>query len=143
MKYEFIKVDEDTTELKYKDKVVSIKRDIDLQVKVQGATARGRMLMSKELTKEGMTRKDLTIEKHEGNKTYYDNSNANDLEEYYQMLAVQEVFDELVKKYANMSLTDLMQDVGLDIINDNKENQDFIIALTSAFMGNKSTPSQK
>lgn len=143
MKYEFITIDEDTTELKYKDKVISIKKDVDLQVKVQGATARARMRMNNDLTKEGMTRKDLTIEKHEGNKTYYDNTNALDLEEYYQLLALQEVMDELVKKYSGMTLVELMQDVGLDIMVDSKENQDFMTNLTKAFMGNKTSPSQK
>ena len=143
MKYEFIKIDEDTTELKYKDKVISIKRDVDLQVKVQGATARARMIMNRELTKAGMTKKDLTIERHEGNKTYYDNSNALDLEEQYQLMALQEVFDELVSKYSGMTLTELMQDVGLDIMVDSKENQDFMTNLTKAFMGNKTSPSEK
>lgn len=143
MKYEFVKIDEDTTELRYKDKVFLIKRDLDLQVKIQGSIAKGRILMNKELTKMGITKKDLTIEKHEGNKTYYDNSNARDIEEQYQLLAVQEVFDDLVKKYTNMNLTELMQDIGLNIMVESKENNIFIEKLTMTFMGNKSTPSQE
>ena len=137
MKYEFIKIDEDTTQLKYKDKVFDIKKDVDLQVKIQSAIPKARMLMHRDLTKMGMTRKDLTIERHEGSKTYYDNTNAIEAEEMYTQLATQEVYDEIVKKYCDMTLSELMQDIGLDITKDTPENQQFGLDLTSALMGKK------
>lgn len=135
--YQFIKIDDDTTELKYKDKTFAIKKDVDLQVKIQSAIPKARILMNVELTKMGLTKKDLVIERHEGNKTYYDNSNIMDLEEQYQAIASQQVYDEIIQKYCGMSLTELMQDIGLDINQANKENEKFGIELTSALMGKK------
>lgn len=135
MKYEFIKIDDDTTELRYKDKVFAIKKDIDLQVKIQNAIPRAKILMSAELTKMGMTKKDLVIERHEGEKTYYDNSNVLDIEEQYQALASQQVYDEIIRKYCGMSLTELMADIGFDLEHGNVENEKFGMELTSALMG--------
>lgn len=135
MKYEFIKIDDDTTELRYKDKVFAIKKDIDLQVKIQNAIPRAKILMSAELTKMGMTKKDLVIERHEGDKTYYDNSNVLDIEEQYQALASQQVYDEIIRKYCGMSLTELMADIGFDLEHGNAENEKFGMELTSALMG--------
>ena len=135
MKYEFKKIDEDTTQLIYKDKVFDIKKDVDLQRRIQEAVPRARILMSRDLTKMGMTKKDLTVVRHEGNKTYYDNTNVLDAEEYYNSLATQEVYDEIINKYCGMSLVELMQDIGLDVSTDNKENQQFGLDLTSALSG--------
>ena len=135
MKYEFVKIDSDTTELRYKDKVYTIKQDIDLEKRIQESIPRARILMNAELSKMGMTKKDLVIEKHEGNKTYYDNSNIMDAEEQYQAIVMMQVYDEIITKYCNMTLAGLMQDIGLDTENDNKENQQFGIALTNALTG--------
>ena len=133
--YEFVKIDDDTTELRYKDKVFTIKKDIDLQAKIQSAIPKAKILMSAELVKMGMSKKDLTIERHEGDKTYYDNSYLLEIEEQYQAIASQQVFDEIMKKYCGMNLTELMQDIGLDIENGNTENEKFGMELTSALMG--------
>ena len=135
MKYEFVKIDDDTTELRYKDKVFSIKKDVDLQVKIQNAIPRAKILMSAELTRMGMTKKDLVIERKEGNKTIYDNSNIMEIEEQYQALASQQVFDEIIQKYCSMTLVELMTDIGLDIESSNLENEKFGMELTSALMG--------
>lgn len=131
MKYSFTKVDQDTTELSYKDKVFPIKRDIDLQKRIQEAIPRARVLMNVELAKMGLTKKDLVIERHEGNKTYYDNSNIMDAEEQYQAIATMEVFDEILVKYTNMTLNDLIQDIGLE----GDEVGVFGTDLTNAIMG--------
>lgn len=135
MKYEFIKIDNDTTELRYKDKVFSIKKDIDLEKRIQEAIPRARILMLAELKKMGMTKQDLVIERHEGNKTYYDNSNVVDAEEQFQAIATMQVFDEIVSKYTNMTLAELMADIGLDVNEANKENEQFGLDLTNAFTG--------
>lgn len=135
MKYEFIKIDSDTTELRYKDKVFSIKKDIDLEKRIQEAIPRARILMNAELSKMGMTKKDLVIERHEGNKTYYDNTNIMDAEEQFQAIATMQVFDEIVSKYTNMTLAELMADIGLDVNEANKENEQFGLDLTNAFTG--------
>lgn len=144
MKYEFIKIDDDVTELRYKDKVFKIKKDIDLQVKIQSAIPRARILMSAELSKMGITKKDLVIERHEGNKTYYDNSNVLDIEEQYQAIASQQVYDEIISKYCDMTLAELMQDIGLNVEEANIENEKFGLELTSALMGREiKSPSEQ
>ena len=132
MKYEFKKIDEDTTELIYKDKKFTIKKTIDLLKRMQECNVRARTKLMLELTKAGMTKKDLTIEKHEGNKTYYDNSNFLAVEESYMQEASQEVYDDLCKKYFNMSLAELMTDIGLDF-NNGKEMEKFGLDLTRSF----------
>lgn len=139
MKYDFVRIDEDTTELTYKDKKFTIKKDIDLEKRMQEAVPRARILMNAELSKMGMTKKDLVIERQEGNKTYYDNSNIMDAEEQYQAIATMQVFDEIVKKYCDMTLTELMQDIGLNVEEENKENEQFGIDLLSALTGKETT----
>ena len=114
MKYEFKKIDSDTTELRYKDKVFTIKKDIDLIKRMQECNVKARTKLMIELTKAGMSKKDLVIERKEGSKTYYDNSNFLDVEEAYIQEASQEVYDDICKKYFNMNLTELMTDIGLD-----------------------------
>lgn len=139
MKYSFNKIDQDTTELVYKDKTFSIKRDIDLQKRIQEAIPKARVLMNVELAKMGLTKKDLVIERHEGNKTYYDNSNIMDAEEQYQAIATMEVFDEILVKYTKMTLNDLIQDIGLD----GDEVGVFGTDLTNAIMGREVIPKEE
>ena len=109
MKYEFKRIDDDTTELRYKDKVFSLRRDVDLQKRIEEAIPRARLKMASDLAKQGMTKKDLVIERHEGNKTFYDNSNIMDAEETYNTLATMEVFDEIIMKYCISSVRLILQ----------------------------------
>lgn len=139
MKYKFTKIDQDTTELSYKDKKFLIKRDIDLQKRIQEAIPKARVLMNVELAKMGLTKKDLVIERHEGNKTYYDNSNIMDAEEQYQAIATMEVFDEILVKYTKMTLNDLIQDIDLN----QDEVGDFGTDLTNAIMGREVIEKEK
>lgn len=139
MKYKFTKIDQDTTELSYKDKRFPIKRDIDLQKRIQEAIPKARVLMNVELAKMGLTKKDLVIERHEGNKTYYDNSNIMDAEEQYQAIATMEVFDEILVKYTKMTLNDLIQDIDLN----QDEVGDFGTDLTNAIMGKEVIEKEK
>ena len=139
MQYKFTKVDQDTTELSYKDKVFPIKRDVDLQKRIQEAIPKARVLMNVELAKMGLTKKDLVIERHEGNKTYYDNSNIMDAEEQYQAIATMEVFDEILVKYTKMTLNDLIQDIDLN----QDEVGDFGTDLTNAIMGKEVIEKEK
>ena len=87
----------------------------------------------------GLTKKDLVIERHEGNKTYYDNSNIMDAEEQYQAIATMEVFDEILVKYTKMTLNDLIQDIDLN----QDEVGDFGTDLTNAIMGKEVIEKEK
>ena len=125
--------------MSYKDKVFPIKRDVDLQKRIQEAIPKARVLMNVELAKMGLTKKDLVIERHEGNKTYYDNSNIMDAEEQYQAIATMEVFDEILVKYTKMTLNDLIQDIDLN----QDEVGDFGTDLTNAIMGKEVIEKEK
>jgi hypothetical protein len=143
MKYKFTKIDDDTTLLEYKEKHFEIKRDIDLQVKIQSAISKARVLMSAELTKMGMTKKDLVIEKHENGKTYYDNTNYIDTEEQYKLVATLEVYDEIITKYCGMKFQELLEDIGINIADTTPEGEKFMLELTSALMGKNLSPRQE
>ena len=114
MKYEFKKIDKDTTELKYKDKTLTIRKDVELMKKLQSVNAKAKTKMMIELSKQGLTKNDLVIEKKKGNKTYYDNSNLLEIEEQYVNEASLEVIDGVCVDMFGMSLTDLILDIGLD-----------------------------
>lgn len=142
MKYEFKTIDADTTELKYRDKSFKIKKDVALMKDMQSAVFKAKKKMVFDLAKEGLTKKDLVIAKKEGNKTLEDNTNVVELENEYINEATMTMFDELCVKFFDMSLTELIQDIGLD----EDESEAFGMSLMSAFTGKKQddglTPSE-
>ena len=69
--------------------------------------------MIKELSSQGISLKDLVIEKKEGNKTLYDNTNKEELEQAYQNEATMEFFDKKCNELFGMNLTSLISDIGL------------------------------
>lgn len=138
-KYEFKKIDADTTELKYKDKTLTIKRNVELIKKLQTVNAKAKTKMFIELSKQGITKDDLTIKKVEGNKTYYDNSNVLAIEEQYVNEATLEVIDDVCLGMFDMSLTDLILDMELD----EKDTEQFGVEFVSILTGQKlETPSK-
>ena len=138
MKYKFERVDNDTTKLTYKDNEFEIKRDIDLTKKVQGLYAQARMRLMADLTKQGMTRKDLTIERKENGKTYMDNTNATEIENTYVQLAALDLYNDLSTKYTGKDFQALMEDIGLT----DKEAEVFGEEFTKALQGDVKTPSK-
>lgn len=139
MKYKFEKVDNDITKLSYKDKEFEIKRDVDLTKKIQGLYATARMKMMVDLTKQGMTRKDLTVERKENGKTYMDNTNATELENTYVQMASLDLYNDLSKKYTGMELQELIDDIG---ITEESDSETFGIEFTKALQGDTKTPSK-
>ena len=114
MKYQFIKVDEDTTKLKYKDKEFEIKRNVKLVSEIQGLVMKSRVKMIQDFAKQGISIKDLTIETKENGKTYYDNSNKVELEKIYQEQATLEYFNNKYQELFGMDMAGLIQDIGLE-----------------------------
>lgn len=137
MKYEFEKVDEDSTKLKYKDKEFVLTKDVRLIKEMQEINSKARKKMIYDLAKEGLTIKNLTIETKKDGKTYFDNTNANELEQTYIQEATLELFGEIAKRFTNMDLTELILDIGL---NDEKEVAKFAEEFAGAIVG-KTTPS--
>ena len=113
MKYEFIKVDEDTTKLKYKDKEFEFKRNVKLVSEMQSLVMKARIKMIQDFAKEGQSIKELVIEKKINGKTYYDNSNKDELEKIYQEQMTLEYFNDKCKEIFNMDLQTLIEDIGL------------------------------
>lgn len=139
MKYKFEKIDSDTTKLSYKEKEFEIKRDVDLTRKLQGLYMKARTKMMLDLAKEGITKKDLVIEKKENGKTYYDNSNLTDLEQSYLHMTSLDLYNEISKKYTGLELQELMEDIGID----ESEAEAFGMEFSKALQGGEKTPSEK
>lgn len=114
MKYQFIKVDEDTTKLKYKDKEFEIKRNVKLVSEIQALVMKARVKMIQDFAKQGISVKDLTIETKKDGKTYYDNSNKAELEKIYQEEITLEYFNNKYQELFGMDMVELLQDIGLD-----------------------------
>lgn len=136
-KYEFTKVSTDNYILKYKDKSFEFKTDISLANQMQGIYMNARVKMIKDLAKDGLSIKDLSIETKRDGKTYVDNSNRIELENAYNEEAMAKFFDDLCKSRFGMSLAELLIDIG--IVEDTKAVGDFSAELISALTG--TTPS--
>ena len=141
MKYQFTKKDEDTTILKYQDKEFEIKRDVELQTKVQSVHSKARTKMFIELTKQGIKKEDLIIKEIKNGKTYEDNSNLQEVEKGYVEIETLNLMDEISKKYTNMTFSELIIDIGLSE-NNYKEIENFTKDFTLAIRGNSKTPSK-
>lgn len=132
MKYEFIKNATDEYTLKYKDKEFNFKSDINLTSKLQEAPKLARIEMIKDLTKDGISIKDFTIEEKKDGKTYYDNSNKNELENTYIQNKQLEIIDNVCKEKFNKTMLELIMNIGLD----DKEAEKFASELGSYLSGN-------
>lgn len=114
MKYEFIKNATDDYTLKYQDKEFNFKSDIQLTSKLQQAPKLARIEMIKDLAKDGISLKEFTIEEKKDGKTYYDNTNKNELENTYIQNKQLDIIDEVCKEKFNQTLIELISDIGLN-----------------------------
>ena len=136
MKYEIIKNGTDDYTLKYKDKQFNFKTDLKIMSKMQGANKTARTKLVMDLTKQGISMKDLTITKKENGKTYLDNSNKVELEKAYMDEETANVFSEICQEKFGMDLTTLVMDIDLD----ENEMERFATELVQALNGK--TPSR-
>ena len=139
MKYKFEKINNDTTKLSYKEKEFEIKRDIELSKKIQGIYMKARTKMMVDLAKEGITKKDLIIERKENGKTYYDNTNVTEIEQTYIQMASLDLYNEICKKATGMDIEELMEDIGINETEAEKFGNEF----SQALQGKTKTPSQE
>lgn len=141
MKYEFIKVDEDTTKLKYKDKEFTFKKTVGLLEKLQKVNFNAKMSMMKALKERGETANDYIVVRKEGNKTIEDKSNLVELEQYFIGLESSYIYDDICKEFTNMTFAELLVDIELDL--DVDAVKDFTLKLSAAITNQSKTPSQK
>lgn len=132
-KYEFIKNGVDDYTLKYKDKEINFKSNVDVVNRLQDTVASGRMKMIKDLAKEGLSIKDLTIETKKDGKTYYDNTNKVELENTYIQQEQGRVFKEIIKEVFGMDITELFLDIELDESETEEFAKEFGEILTGRF----------
>lgn len=112
MKYNF-SCENDNVTLKYKDKEFTFKRDVKLISELQGLVMEARQRMIEDYAEKGKSIKSLTIETKKDGKTYYDNSNKNELEKIYQEKVTIEFYNNKCTELFDMDLPTLMQDIGL------------------------------
>jgi len=132
MKYQIIKNATDDYTLKYKDKEFNYKPDVELMSKLQEAPKNARIKMLKDLAKDGISLKDFTIEQRKDGKTYFDNTNKNELENTYIQNEMLEVINDVCRKNFGLSLSELILD--MDLEND-KEQEKFSSELGASLMG--------
>ena len=136
-KYEIIKNSKDNYTLKYKDQSLDFKTDVSLISKMQGVHKKARINMVRDLSLDGVSVKNLSIEYKKDGKTYIDNSNKAEMEEIYIGEAMAEFMDDVCKEKLGKTYVDLIQDMDLD----EQDIEKFSVDLLSAFTG--STPSGK
>lgn len=140
--YKFIKIDDDTTELKYKEKTFTFKKDVELLSSVQNINFRAKARMMSELKKMNMSADDLVLVKVEGNKRYEDKSNLIELEEYCLSVEAELIYDEILKKFCGMTLAQIIKDIGIDITNKD-EILEFTNQVNQAIVGKTESPSEE
>lgn len=113
MKYEFREIEEDITELKYKDKSFTAKRNIELVKEYQDIDRKAEIEFIKDLAKDGLTIKDLISEVKDGNKTYMDYSNVDYLKSRFIERKKLDFFEDFCKSITGMTLEELVDDIGL------------------------------
>lgn len=140
MKYKFTKINDDLVELTYKDKKFEIKKDVDSLIKSQNVYNEARTKMLIDLAKKGISIEDLKIKKEENGKTLVDESTLKELESLYIEAEQRQLFENASKRYFNMSITELVYDIGLAP----KEAEQFGKELAMAMTGSvEETPSQE
>lgn len=120
-KYEFIKNGEDDYTLKYKDKEINFNSNVEIQNDLQGVVERARKKMILDLAKQGVSIKDLTKEIKKDGKTYYDNSNKDELEKVYIQEEQEKAWLEIINKLFNTDFEKLVQDIGITTEKEVKE----------------------
>lgn len=131
-KYEIIKNAKDDYTLKFKDKEFNFHTDVKLISEMQQVHKKARLELIKDLTKENMSYKDLTIEESKNGKTYFDNSNKVELENAYIEGAIQEFFDKICEEKFGYNLTNLILEMELN----EEETEKFTSELVGALTGN-------
>lgn len=146
MKYEFKEISLDNYELHYidkegKEKVIPFKRTVELAKKLQSADADARFEMLEYLTKNGKSKNDFIIEKHENGKTIIDETNYREFEASFIERKQLELALEVYKMLFNMELTDLYLDMGITD-KDQEKVQEFSLELRDILINGKTkTPS--
>ena len=116
--YKFERLAEDNYKLSYKDKEFTFKSNVKIISELQNLVVDARQDMIIDLSRKGLSVKELTKEVKENGKTYYDNSNAKELEKTYQEKATMNYFNKKSVEIFGMELQELFNDIGLEEANE-------------------------
>lgn len=130
--YEIIKNGTDDYVLKYKEKELKFKSDIENIERLQSINEKATEELIFRLAEKGKTIQDITVKRIANGKTYYDNSNKNELLNVYKEQIIVNVISDICVSQFNMTLNDLLVDVGLT---DEQDVLQFAQDLSSAFAG--------
>ena len=139
MKYDFIKIDDDTTKLKYKDKEFTFKKTVGLLEKLQKVHNDAKISMMLHLKEKGLTANDLIVTTKKGGKTIEDKSNLVELENYFVGLESASIYDKICQDFTSMSFAELLVDIGIDV-EDSEAIKDFTMKLSTAIMSQNKLP---
>lgn len=114
MKYQIVEVEEDTTELRYKDKKFRAKKNVGLLKEYEEIPHKAEIGFILDLKKDGLSINDLVSEVKKGNKSYIDYSNVDYLKGKYIERKQLEFFQNFCKNITGMSLEELIVDIGLN-----------------------------
>lgn len=153
MKYEFKKngIDEYTLIYTNKDKKEvkkDFKRTVKIAQKLNGITARSRIILGQNLSSMGMTKDDIIImTKTADGKTIYDETNYNEMLKGFIEEESIKTIDEIIEESFGMNVIELFKDMGLvkDINKVTKDEANQITLFTQKFSsiirGEEKTPS--
>lgn len=139
MKYEIVKNGIDDYSLKYKEKEIKLKSDVETITKLQGIYKEAKKEMIFDLSKEGKTIKELCKETKKDGKTYIDNSNETFLLNMYVEDISAKLFNEAIKKVSGATLEELCKEIGLE----DKEQEEFAKELGEVIAGRFQNKGQK
>lgn len=131
-KYQIIKNGKDDYTLKYQDKEINFHSSVQIVKKMQEVSKIARLKMMIELSKQGITIKDLVKEEKKDGKTYFDNSNKEEIEKIFIEQETGQVFQEEIKEMLGMELIELLEDIGL---NEEEEIKEFSEELGKVMIG--------
>lgn len=139
MNFEFIKIDNDTTKLKIKDKEFTIKKDIKAMSELQKINFKAERKLKFDLKKENLSKSDFIKEYKENGKTYSDNSEYLEMVNDYINELSTDIISELCQEKTGLSLVELL--MLADIQDDQEEIEKFgnnlIVALFGVSLDNK------
>jgi len=113
-KYQIIKNGQDDYTLKYKDKEIKFHSDVETVTELQRVNEIGKQRMIIDLAKQGVTINELVKEIKKDGKTYYDNSNRDEMIKVYATRVAEELFNKAIKKMLGMELTELVKELEIE-----------------------------
>ena len=114
MKYKITKNGIDDYTLEYKDKKINFKSDVEIMTELQAVNEIAKQRMIIDLAKQGITMNELVKEVKKDGKTYFDNSNKDEMIKTYTKIIANELFNKAVEKMLGMSLSKLSFEIGIE-----------------------------